>query len=55
MINETFMLFGEEPGLEDKQAYAGTPVIQGVARGSFEAMPACADNHWRFLPALVLY
>lgn len=30
MINETFMLFGEEPGfgLEDKQA----PVIQGVAR-----------------------
>jgi len=32
MINETFMLFGEEPGLEDKQAHAGTPVIQGVAR-----------------------
>ncbi|MGH8711688.1 MAG: IS1182 family transposase [Burkholderiales bacterium] len=26
------MLFGEEPGLEDKQARAGTPVIQGVAR-----------------------
>lgn len=26
------MLFGEEPGLEDKQAHAGTPVIQGVAR-----------------------
>ncbi len=32
MINETCMLFGEEPGLEDKQAHAGTPVIQGVAR-----------------------
>ncbi|MGH8511311.1 MAG: IS1182 family transposase [Gammaproteobacteria bacterium] len=26
------MLIGEEPGLEDKQAHAGTPVIQGVAR-----------------------
>ncbi len=32
MINETFMLFGEEPGLEDKQACAGRPVNQGVAR-----------------------
>ena len=32
MINETFMLSGEEPGLEDKQAHAGTPVIRGVAR-----------------------
>lgn len=26
------MLSGEEPGLEDKQGHAGTPVIQGVAR-----------------------
>ena len=32
MINETFMLFGGEPGLEGKQAHAGTPEIQGVAR-----------------------
>ena len=32
MINDTLMLIGEEPGLEDKQAHAGTPVIQGVAR-----------------------
>jgi len=32
MIDETFMLFGEEPGLEEKQAHGGTPVIEGVAR-----------------------
>ncbi len=30
MIDEAFMLIGEEPGLEDKQAHAGTPVMCGA-------------------------